>query len=375
MDLWAIIVFLVQSAVIFVVSTLLFDILHYLLHRWEKSRFKLLRTFSSWHWVHHKFLDMKLDIHPGYVRQNFWFHILPEFVTGLVGTLLFLFVFPWPAVVANVVLRIVLLVGTIKEEGMDFNHMAMDRVDGQRPLWWVNNSYHALHHVHPHNFFSSFFNLFDLLFGTGNQIAGRRFLLTGASGAYGSAMKERLEREGAIVETAKSGVDFSAGNYERMREKLERADVLILAHGAKSDDCWNANYRTAVDLTELFIEIGKDRLTPPEVWGLGSEVELHGDLGMEELKDYAASKRAFAARALDFYKSNALVYRHIVPSSFTSAMGKGAMSAQTAVGITLFFIKRGFTYVPVTFTTLACWNYFRFRFIQKAESGELRAAE
>lgn len=375
MDLWAITIFLVQSAVIFVVSTLLFDILHYLLHRWENSRFKLLRTFSSWHWVHHKFLDMKLDINPRYVRQNFWFHIVPEFATGLVGTLLFLLVFPWPAVVANVVLRFVLLVGTVREEGMDFNHMAMDRVDGQRPLWWVNNSYHALHHVHPHNFFSSFVNLFDLLFGTGNQIAGRRYLITGASGAYGSAMKERLEREGGIVETAKSGTDFSAGNYDRMREKLERADVLILAHGAKSDDCWNANYRTPVDLTELFIDIGKDRLTAPEVWGLGSEVELHGDLGMDELKDYAASKRAFAARARDFYTSGALVYRHIVPASFTSSMGKGAMSANTAVGITLFFIKRGFTYVPVTYTTLAVWNYVRFRFIQKPETGELRAAE
>jgi hypothetical protein len=38
------------------------------------------------------------------------------------------------------------------------------------------------------------------------------------------------------------------------------------------------------------------------------------------------------------------------------------MSADTAVTIALFFIKRGFTYVPVTFTTLAFWNYIRFRF-------------
>jgi hypothetical protein len=36
------------------------------------------------------------------------------------------------------------------------------------------------------------------------------------------------------------------------------------------------------------------------------------------------------------------------------------MSAGQAVSIALFFIKRGFRYVPVTFTTLAFWNYFRF---------------
>ena len=36
---------------------------------------------------------------------------------------------------------------------------------------------------------------------------------------------------------------------------------------------------------------------PPEVWALGSEVELHGDMGMAELKDYSLSKRAFARRA------------------------------------------------------------------------------
>jgi len=375
MDLGAIFFFVVEAAVIFIVSTLLFDVLHYLLHRWERSRFALLRRFSSWHWVHHKFLNMNMDIDPRYVRQNFWFHILPEYATSMAGTLIFLLVFSWPPVLAVAILRTIMLVGTIREEGMDYNHMAMDRLDGQRPLWWVNSSYHALHHIYPHNFFSSFFNLFDLIAGTGQQIEGRRFLVTGAGGALGSAMAKKLESLGGIVETAKSGVDYAPGDYDRMREKLERADVLVLAHGAKTDDCWNANYRTPVDLIEMFIDIGRTRLNPPEVWGVGSEVELHGDLGMDELVDYAASKRAFARRARAYYTSRALVYRHIVPASFTSAMGKGAMSADTAAAIALFFIKRGFTYVPVTYTTLAFWNYFRFRFWQKPETEKLHAAE
>lgn len=365
MTLWDIPVFALQAFVVFVVSTLLFDTLHFILHRWETSRFKLLRTLSSWHWVHHKFLGLDMQINPAFARQNIWFHILPEYLTSMAGTVVFLFVFPWPPIALVAVLRTFMLFGTLKEEGLDFNHMSMDRVGGQQGLLWVNQHYHAMHHVYPHNFYSSFANLFDLIFGTTCQIEGRHFLVTGSSGAFGSAMVRKLEKLGALVETAKSGTDFAPGDYSAMREKLERADVLVLAHGAKTEDCWNANCASFVALIEMFTEIGKSRLTPPEVWALGSEVELHGDFGMEELRDYSASKKAFAARAREFYRSPALLYRHIVPSAFTSAMGKGAMSAETAVAISLFFIRRGFSYVPVTFTTLALWNYFRFRYFQK----------
>lgn len=363
---WDILIFLLQAGVVFIVSTALFDALHWLLHRWEKSTNPLLRRFSSWHWVHHKFLGLDMQVNPAYARSNIWFHILPEYLTSMAGTAIFLLIFSWPPIAAVAVLRTFMLVMTLREEGLDYNHMSMERVGGKQGLWWVNNNYHAMHHVYPHNFFSSFANVFDLLFGTTCQIEGRRFLVTGASGAFGAAMVTALEKRGAIVETAKSGVDFSCGRYEGMQEKLARADVLVLSHGAKSEDCWNANYVTFRDLTDRFTAIGKDRLTPPEVWALGSEVEFHGDMGLDELKAYSASKRAFAARARRYYRSDDLIYRHIVPSSFTSAMGKGAMSAETAVGIALFFITRGFKYVPVTLTGLAVLNFFRFRYASNA---------
>lgn len=370
-----IIVFLMQAALVFVVSTALFDALHWTLHKWEGSRIPLLRRFSSWHWVHHKFLGLDMQINPAYARANIWFHILPEYLTSIAGTVVFLLVFPWPPIAAVAAIRTVMLVMTLREEGLDYNHMSMDRVGGQQGLLWVDNNYHAMHHVYPHNFFSSFANVFDLIAGTTCQIEGRRFLVTGASGALGAAMVEKLTQLGGVVETAKSGADFSAGNYAAMRDKLARADVLLLAHGAKTDDCWNANYITFRDLTDLFTDIGKPRLAPPEVWALGSEVEFHGDMGMEELRAYSASKRAFAARALGYYRSDALIYRHIVPSSFTSAMGKGAMSAGTTTNIALFFIRRGFRYVPVTFTGLAFLNYFRFRFFQKSQLDLSQPAE
>lgn len=372
---WDVLIFLLQAGVAFIVSTALFDALHWLLHRWEKSPNPLLRKFSSWHWVHHKFLGLDMQINPAYARLNIWLHILPEYLTSMIGTALFLLVFPWPPILAVAILRTIMLVMTLREEGLDYNHMSMDRVGGKQNLLWVNNNYHAMHHVYPHNFFSSFANVFDLVAGTGCQIEGRRFLITGASGAFGGALAKALEKRGAIVETAKSGVDFSAGSYEAMKEKLERADVLVLSHGAKTDDCWNANYVTFRDLIDMFTDLGKERLTPPEVWALGSEVEFHGDMGLVELKDYSASKRAFAARARSYYRSNDLIYRHIVPSSFTSAMGKGAMSAETAAGIALFFIKRGFKYVPVTLTGLAVLNFFRFRYGNNAADEVPAAAE
>jgi hypothetical protein len=353
--LWA-----AEAVLVFVVSTFLFDALHWLLHRWGRSKNRLLRRFARWHWVHHRFLDRRMRVHQELVRPNIVFHVLPEYLTSMAGTLIFLLIFPWQPVVLVALYRTVLFALTLRDEGIDSNHMAMDRLDGQPGLFWVSQSYHARHHIHPNNYFSSFTNVFDLLFATGAQISGRRFLITGAGGAFGGAMKARLEGLGAIVDTARHGVDFSVGDYARMREKLADTDVLVLAHGAKSGGCQDANCTTFVDLIELFIALGKDRLNPPEVWALGSEAEFHGDMGMPELVDYAASKRAFAQHGLRYYRSPDVLYRHIVPSAFTSQMGPGPMSADTAARIALFFIRRGFHYVPVTLTSLAFWNYFRF---------------
>jgi hypothetical protein len=56
-------------------------------------------------------------------------------------------------------------------------------------------------------------------------------------------------------------------------------------------------------------------------------------------------------------------------------MGKGAMSAETAVGIALFFITRGVKYVPVTLTGLAVLNFFRFRYGNNATDEVPAAAE
>src|SRR5690606_34793884 len=135
---WTVVLWVLEAGIVFVVSTLIFDALHWLLHRWGRSRNRLLRTFSRWHWVHHRFLDRKMRVNPALVWPNVVFHVLPEFLTGVAGTLLFLLVFPWPPVAVVIAIRVWMLVGTIREEGMDFNHMNMDRISGQQGLLWVN---------------------------------------------------------------------------------------------------------------------------------------------------------------------------------------------------------------------------------------------
>ncbi len=358
--IWDVATWIAEALVTFAASTFIFDVIHWLLHRWTKSSVKLLRTFASWHHVHHRFLDGKMQVHADLAAANFWAHLLPEFLTSVAGTSLFYLIFHWIPVSIVILIHVWNFGANVMAEGMDANHMAMDRVSARQNLIKVNAAYHAMHHITPENYFSSYLNLFDLIFGRSCTIRHRRFVITGATGAFGSAMKRRLEALGAIVETARHGVDFGPGDTSRMRAKLVRADVLVLAHGAKGADAWDANFTTFVELADLFIEIGKERLVPPEIWAVGSEAELHGDMGQPELADYAASKRAFARRALAYYRSPDVIYRHIVPSAFTSAMGPGLLSAEAATGLALFLIRRGFRYVPVTLTTLALWNYWRF---------------
>lgn len=357
---WDVLLWALEAVITFAVSTFIFDTIHWALHRWTKSRFRLLRTFASWHHVHHRFLDGKMQVHPDLTMSNFWAHLLPEFLTSLAGTAVFYLFFHWIPVTCVVLLHLWNFINNIRTEGMDANHMAMNRVSARQSVFKVNAAYHAMHHITPENFFSSYLNLFDLLFGRSCTIRHRRFVITGATGAFGSAMKRRIEALGGNVEAARHGVDFAPGDVSRMRDRLARADVLILAHGAKGPEAWDANYTTFIELADLFISLGKGRLVPPEIWAVGSEAELHGDMGQADLVDYAASKRAFARRALGYYRSEDVLYRHIVPSAFTSQMGAGPMNADTAAAIALFLIRRGFSYVPVTLTSLALWNYFRF---------------
>lgn len=91
MTFWGVVAFGFQAVLIFALSTVLFDGLHWLLHRWGKSKFPLFRMFARWHWVHHSFLDRRLRVHPDIAGKNSIFNVVPAYVTSAMGTLLFLF--------------------------------------------------------------------------------------------------------------------------------------------------------------------------------------------------------------------------------------------------------------------------------------------
>lgn len=346
--------------IVFAVSTFVFDLLHWTLHKLAKSRVSIFRAIGRWHMVHHQFLDRRLRVNSDFKLPNFIFHLIPEYAVTILVTIPCFFLFNWIAVLAVMGIHTLMFFKHLFDEGVDGNHMAMTRVPGRLGAFWVNASYHAQHHINFDTHFSSFLNIFDLVFGTAAQFRKRTFVITGTGGALGSALAVRLEALGAQVIALRHGVDYGPGDYERARSVLAKADVLVLAHGSKADDCWNANYVTFVGLIETFKELGRQRLNPPEVWALGSEAEWHGDLGQAELVPYVQSKRAFAARAAHYYGDEDLTYRHIVPSAFRSSMGWGPLSPDAVAAGIVFFVRRGFRYIPITLTGLAFLNFLRF---------------
>lgn len=187
---------------------------------------------------------------------------------------------------------------------MDYNHMAMDRLSGQQGLLWVNQSYHAMHHINPNNLLLLVRQCVRSAVRHGDadrraavpDHGGGRRLWRGDEGAAEGAGVASSKRP-STASTSRPAITMACG------ESSSAPTVPTLSHGAKSDGCWDANHRTFVDLIDLFIETGRQRLTPPEVWALGSEAEFHGDMGLPELKDYAGSKRAFAQQALGYYRS------------------------------------------------------------------------
>ncbi len=336
-----------EALVVFAASTTLFDAVHYLLHRWANSRFKLLRIFARWHQVHHEFLDRGMRVHPELIKANFWAHLVPEYLTSLAGTLLFALVFPWPPVLAICAVHTYFFAKHFRDEGVDANHMQMDRVPGKRGVFRVDAAYHAMHHVQPTAFFSSFINIFDMVFGTALKLRGQRVLILGGKGALGRALTVLLMKEGAIVTALGRGEvppDGWAGN----------TDILILSSGSRSGDQVGDNFTVPCHLGDLFQAVNAGRLTPVEIWGIGSEAEMFGR------DTYARTKRRFADHAAKHWAGTSVVYRHIVFSSFRSKLGWGPMSAKTAAAVAMFLLKRGFMYVPVTLTGVAFLNRVLF---------------
>jgi hypothetical protein len=360
----AIIIFKViaEALLAFLFATVVFDVFHYAFHHFLQSRYSLLRKIGGLHTVHHRFFSVLLKIKNEWAKKNILQHVLMEYsVQSCTILLCGLFLDP-RAILLAMTLNTVIFLTVCYCRGVDPHHLSYDVLPSYRGGFFVTAEYHALHHVYPNYFFSSYVKVIDWIFGTGMQLHGKHVVMTGAHGALGRHMKIRLEKEGALVTACKFGEDYTYDNYEKLKTPLATADILLLCHGSKYENAQQANCDSYVRIIELFKSVRPRGLLPLEIWGVGSEIECHPCFGIKKIQVYAASKRNFARAARAYFQDREIQYRHLVHSAFISPMGPGLMTANFAAGVTMFFLKRGFKYVPVTYTGFAFLNYFRFLF-------------
>jgi hypothetical protein len=262
--------------------------------------------------------------------------------------------------------------------GRDSNHIAFDTVPKDHSWLFVGPEYHALHHVHPERYMGSMVKVFDWVAGTACSLRNRRVILTGGSGAFGRAIEKQLLSEGVKdIKKLHFGKDWTHHDFSGVGRHFEKSDILILAHGTKGMDAMDANCNSTMRLIEIFLgckAVGNTRQTKtvPEIWYVGSEIEIHPAWGNPEMQRYSASKRAFLPYARALYDDARVIYRHIVPAAFESPMGKAIVSPDWAARVALWWIRRGAYYVPVTYTGLSFLNFFKFLLLVRPRTEEYR---
>ncbi|KAL4878088.1 hypothetical protein BJY04DRAFT_229992 [Aspergillus karnatakaensis] len=370
------------AAYIYITSSLFFDTAHFFLHRWTRSRYKPLQWLARCHSYHHLYYSHFLNFNDRYRWKNACVALPLEMVCLCTGALLgwlSLQLLSAPSrsngtspLTAVVALHIIRLFVVICMGGRDSNHVTYETVPKDHHWLLVGPQFHALHHVYPSRYMGSITRIFDWIAGTAYILRGKTVAITGGSGAFGRAIIRRLHAEGVEnIYTLKFGRDWTHDNFRHVASIFEqkRPDILILAHGTKGGDAMDANFRATAHIIRLYMKSTmsqknepKARKTLPEIWYVGSEIELHPAFGGPEMHRYLASKRAFLPYARALYDDTRVIYRHIVPAAFHSPMGKALVSADWAAGCMMWWIRRGAQYVPVTYTGLAYLNFFKFVF-------------
>lgn len=355
-------------------GSILFDLVHWTAHQSSRCSNPVLRGLARIHRVHHQYFDRQLNFNQSFSTRNTLLHLTLELFCQVIGSLL-----SWQithtvarkmTTVQNedILLTLMFLISrtcvVAWNEGRDSNHIPYSRLPKDPHSIIVGPQYHALHHIDPEAYFGSMIRLVDWVFGTATTLRGRRITITGARGSLGKALVEELSKEkGTTVNTLRFGSDWNYDDLSRAETSLRNTDILILAHGSKHESVYKANVESAIHLIKTFVRVREQSksLLLPEIWYIGSEAEFHG-AWTDDMVLYTQSKRAFVPFARAFYEDTNFIYRHIVPAAFSSEMGQAIVSARWVARFSLWWIRRGLRYVPVTYTGIAFLNYFRFRY-------------
>lgn len=347
-----------QGIAIFVVSTFVFDVIHFLLHKMEQSQILWVSKMGRLHQIHHQFFDEKLKTHPELWQANLKYHLIPELVTQIIVTSLFIIWANSYAVLAVVLFEILIFFYVLSKKGFDFNHTYNEKA-AKRPSmsWFILPNYHYQHHIDPTNFYGSWYRFFDFIFGYSSSINQKTFLITGSSGTFGREIKQIFLKKGIRFVEIKYGIDFTQNSYDEFVSKIQGVDGLILCHGSKEDCQWSM-VESYKKLITLFLEHVETDL--PEIWALGSEIEFHPAVFKRDIP-YEKAKREYAKFAIELYQNKNILYRHIVSAAFKSSFNPAPFGAKAFAWLAVFFAKRGFRYIPLTYTGIAYLNYFKFR--------------
>jgi hypothetical protein len=353
-------------------GSLFFDVVHYMLHRTNKSSHPLLRSLARIHRFHHLYFTRHMKFDDKYLWQNLVQALPLELGLQILGTALG-YVFATLVTPTGLVwitqnhlwsiisIQIFRTVFVMLASGRDSNHLVY-KTAPKDPNWiFAGPEFHALHHVYPDRYIGSFIKLFDWVLGTAYSFRGKRFVITGGSGAFGQAIVAELEREGVQrVQDLKFGIDWDHEHFEKATAELSACDVLILAHSTEDQD---ADCNSAVQLVRLFKQnrsFSESSSTLPEVWYVGSEIELLPSFGIKQLQRHSRSKRRFLPHARSFFDDPDILYRHIVLSSFWLPMGTLPLPGGWAARCAMCWIRRGARYIPAIHPGIAYLNYLKF---------------
>ncbi|KAL5315914.1 hypothetical protein ACEPPN_016788 [Leptodophora sp. 'Broadleaf-Isolate-01'] len=372
---------ILSSLWLYFAGSFFFDVAHFALHKFSKSQYWILRQIGYLHEVHHLYFNRRLKFNNRYLIQNMLIELPLELSCQLCGTWLGYRIaqavnLTGPGLLSQELFTLVTIFQVVRVlvvaflEGRDSNHKSYPTVVPKDPnSFVVGPQYHAMHHVDPSSYIGSCFRAFDWIIGTSCSIRSRRIAMTGSSGAFGTALKAELETDSpSIIQDLKFGSEWTYKDYSAAIPILQDTDILILSHGSKTDPM-TANCTSAVALIELFKthyrpRPGHSSLFLPEVWYVGSEAEVHpSPPGNQVMKAYTASKRAFARHARKYYDDEQILYRHIVPAAFRSQMGWAIVGPGWAAAVTMWWIRRGARYVPVTYTGFAFLGFWKFMYL------------